>query len=290
LTRLRLALLSLFALICPARLAFADSMADAKRAFLEGKAAFERGDYQTALELFERANLIQPAPTLYYNIGTTYERLGRYQDSAIAFDRYLNEAPPPKDEQERKFREGVRERAEANRKRPDAAPQPAPVPPQPQSPPPGPGPTSSQPVVRPQYSPPAYYAPSPYGLESPYLARPILVREEQLRQARRHRRNGIVLMAVGVPLTVVGIALVADGAVRHRDTTVFGSDLADGFEIFAGASLGVVGITLWAPGAASYVKHDRLVRELSRPEPLPPPTAVTPQPRAFVFHAPTIHF
>jgi tetratricopeptide (TPR) repeat protein len=280
LTRLRLELLVLFTLICPTQLALADRIADAKRAFLDGKAAFEAGDYPTALKLFERANLIQPAPTLYYNIGMTYERLGRYQDSAIAFDRYLNEAAPPKDEEEHKFREGLRQRAEANRRRPDAAPmavQPPPVQPQPQR----------QPMERqPQYGPPTYYSPSPYGIPAPYL-RPISTREEQLRQARRHRTNGIVLMAIGVPLSVVGIALTAYGATPHQQSGLEAENYA---ELFAGITFTLVGVTLWAPGAVSFAKHDRLVRELSRPEPLPPPITAAPPAQALLFSAPALRF
>ena len=42
----------------------------------------------------------------------------------------------------------------------------------------------------------------------------------------------------------------------------------------------VVGVTLWAPGAASFVKSSNDIKELSKPEPMPPPTtwAVPPQP------------
>src|SRR4051812_33899733 len=60
---------------------------EAKKAFLDGKAAYERGEYELALQLFQRAALIAPAPSLYYNIGMAYERLQRYEDSAIAFEK-----------------------------------------------------------------------------------------------------------------------------------------------------------------------------------------------------------
>src|SRR6478752_6105048 len=62
---------------------------EAKKAFLDGKAAYERGDYEQALQLFQRAALIAPAPSLYYNIGMAYERLMRFVDAAIAFEKYL---------------------------------------------------------------------------------------------------------------------------------------------------------------------------------------------------------
>jgi hypothetical protein len=48
-----------------------------------------------------------------------------------------------------------------------------------------------------------------------------------------------------------------------------------GTELFVGISAFIVGVTLWAPGAASFVKSDREVRELSA-EP-----AFAPPPRGF---------
>src|SRR2546430_15718943 len=76
----------------PARAAPID---DAKKAFAEGKAAFERGDYEQALAAYQRANMILPAPNLYYNIGATYERLGRLQETALAVDKVFQMAGAP---------------------------------------------------------------------------------------------------------------------------------------------------------------------------------------------------
>ena len=76
---------------------------DAKRAFSDGKAAFERGDYETALSNYQRANLILPAPNLYYNIGATYEQLGRYHEAALAFDKYFEMAGVPQTDDDRSF-------------------------------------------------------------------------------------------------------------------------------------------------------------------------------------------
>src|SRR3954453_22980501 len=118
----------------PARAAPID---DAKKAFAEGKAAFERGDYEQALAAYQRANMILPAPNLYYNIGATYERLGRYQEAALAFDKYFELAGAPQNDEDRAFQEKLRSRAEADPKRPNLppptrptpAPAPAPAPP-----------------------------------------------------------------------------------------------------------------------------------------------------------------
>ena len=89
---------------------------DAKKAFAEGKAAYERGDYETALAAYQRANTILPAPNLYYNIGATYERLGKFQEAALAFDKYFEMAGAPATDEDKDFQEKLRVRAEADRK------------------------------------------------------------------------------------------------------------------------------------------------------------------------------
>jgi tetratricopeptide (TPR) repeat protein len=233
---------------------------DAKKAFAEGKAAFERGDYETALQAYQKANTILPAPNLYYNIGATYERLGRYQEAALAFDEYFKLAGAPQNDEDREFQDKLHARADADRKRPNVVPQPR-VESQP-LPSVGGQPQAAQPQAQPA-PPPQYYAPGPYYM-SPYGAYPMQVsREDRLRQAKARRTRAIVLMAIGVPMTVVGITLCAYSP-AFNDTVSLALDL------WAGITLGVVGITLWAPGAGSYVKSSREIRELSTPQPLPP--------------------
>src|SRR6476620_7131609 len=95
---------------------------DAKKAFAEGKAAYERGDYETALAAYQRANTILPAPNLYYNIGATYERLGRYQEAALAFDKNFELASFRTTGEEKQFQGKLRARAEADRKRQNLPP------------------------------------------------------------------------------------------------------------------------------------------------------------------------
>jgi hypothetical protein len=233
---------------------------DAKRAFAEGKAAFERGDYETALSAYQKANTILPAPNLYYNIGTTNERLGRYQEAAMAFDEYFKLAGAPQNDEDREFQDKLRARGDADRKRANVVTQPRQEP-QPVG---GQPPPPRQPVQPP---PPQYYAPGPYYM-SPYGAYPMqppqLTREDKLRNAKARRSRAIVLMAIGVPLTVVGITLCAY-------SPVFTDGLSFGLDLWGGLTLSVVGITLWAPGAGSYVKSSRDIRELSTPQqPLPP--------------------
>jgi tetratricopeptide (TPR) repeat protein len=225
---------------------------DAKKAFAEGKAAFERGDYEAALSAYQRANMILPAPNLYYNIGATYERLGRYQEAALAFDKYFEMAGAPTSDEDRDFQEKLHARAEADRKRPDLPSKPA----------------APQPTPGTAQMPPPENA-SPY-YRQPYYAQPLYVppqlsREQKLKEAKARRTRAIVLMAIGVPLTVAGIG-VTSWAVT--DSTI--STPSEWGWAFVGITAAVVGVTLWAPGAASFVKSSRDIRDLSRPEPLPP--------------------
>ncbi len=233
--------------------ALAAPIDDAKKAFGEGKAAFERGDYETALNAYQRANTILPAPNLYYNIGATYERLGRYQEAALAFDKYFEMAGPPASDEDKDFQEKLRVRLEADRKRQDV------VTPQPQQP------AQPQPV-----NPPPSYR-QPYYTQPYYLPPPGASREARLKEAKARRTRAIVLMAIGVPMAVAGIAVSAWAF------TAFPNDsLSEGGYGFLGLTLGVVGVTLWAPGAASFVKSSRDVKEWSQPDAPPPPQALPP--------------
>src|SRR6478672_9346160 len=137
----------------PARAAPID---DAKKAFAEGKAAFERGDYEAALAAYQRANMILPAPNLYYNIGATYERLGRYQEAALAFDKYFEMAGTPATDEDKEFQDKLHARAEADRKRQDVAPTKQ----EPAQPPPAA-------AAPPYYRQPYYPQPAPYFLPPP---------------------------------------------------------------------------------------------------------------------------
>jgi len=233
---------------------------DAKKAFAEGKAAFERGDYETALNAYQRANTILPAPNLYYNIGATYERLGKYQEAALAFDKYFEMVGAPTTDEDKDFQAKLRARLEADRKRPDVVREPA----QPQ-------PQQAQPQPQPQPGP--YYR-QPYYQQPYFLPPPGPSREARLKEARGRRTRAIVLMAVGVPLTIAGIGVLSWAA---TDSSL---DTAGAYGWgFLGLTFGVVGITLWAPGAASFVKSSHDVKEWSKPEPQPvvvPP----PQPQA----------
>src|SRR5262249_39014535 len=156
------------------------------------KAAFERGDYEAALAAYQRANMILPAPNLYYNIGATYERLGRYQEAALAFDKYFEMAGAPANDEGKDLQDKVHVRAEAERQPPNA---------------PAPTAQQQQQAVQPQPYPP----PTQPGYRAPYYPQPYYMppqgpsREDRLKSARARRTRAIALMAIGVPMSVVGI-------------------------------------------------------------------------------------
>jgi tetratricopeptide (TPR) repeat protein len=262
--------LALVAGVAPAAAAPID---EARTAFNEGKAAFERGDYETALRAYQKANMILPAPNLYFNIGAVYEKLGRYQEAALAFDKYFELAGPPQTDDEREFQDKLHQRAGADRQRPDAAPAPTAPPPPPQrgyqqQPPPPPQRGYPQ---QPQYQQPYYqqqgqyapqYAPQPY-MPGPYLPPPSETREYKLERAQMHKRKAITLMAIGVPFTVGGIILSSYATEFDAVTQT----PQYGVTLWAGLTLVVVGTTLWVPGAFSYVRHNKLIHELGGPNP-----------------------
>ena len=64
--------------------------AEARLHFATGRDAFSRGDFATAVTEFERAYALSRRAQLLYNIGTTYERLHRWEEARSALQRYLD--------------------------------------------------------------------------------------------------------------------------------------------------------------------------------------------------------
>jgi hypothetical protein len=88
----------------------------------------------------------------------------------------------------------------------------------------------------------------------------VVDREFRLREARRHRTNALVLIGIGAPLTALGIAGATYGFGFSTTAAQYGWD-------FVGLTFAIVGVTLWAPGAASYVRWNRVIHDLSRSNP-----------------------
>ena len=246
----------LFAVLCLARGARAVDVAsgpppEAKKAFADGKAAFERGDYETALQMFQRAMLIAPAPSLYYNIGVAYERLYRYEDSAIAFETYLREMDAPTTDEDRKFQADLRARAAANREKART------LPPPPRRIEPSP-PPNAYPQAYPGYAYPTYVPPS--AIYTP----PPLTHRQKLEAARRHRNNGIAL-------TVIGSIFVVTGCITTGLTagplTVGDDSLVRGLAIWGGTIPLIAGVPILIPGVVALAKWQKeLNAETKRPD------------------------
>ncbi|GAB4535683.1 MAG: hypothetical protein Tsb0020_50790 [Haliangiales bacterium] len=70
-----------------------DTMAEARQRYQAGKQLFDSGDYQGAIQEFEAANRLAPAPTLHFNIGLAHERLGQREEALTHFRAYLQKQP-----------------------------------------------------------------------------------------------------------------------------------------------------------------------------------------------------
>jgi tetratricopeptide (TPR) repeat protein len=225
---------------------------EAKKAFTDGKAAYERGDYDSALRLFQRAALIAPAPSLYYNIGMAYERLGRFEDSAIAFERYLELVETPNTDDERAFQNNLRSRAAANRARAHEPTRTAPA----------------TPLVEP--SPLPGYSRYPQYVYAPYLPSPAppLTHRQKLDAARRHRNNGIALLSVGAALIGIGTGLTTWLAVAQPfDRSNSTGEIQYGLSMWGATFPLVVGVTFVIPGAVALARWQREYSlELKRPD------------------------
>ncbi len=89
---------------------------DARSAFEQGRLAFERGDYESALARFERAFGLSGRPELLFNIGIAQERLQQDEQAIDSFERYLARLPDAVNRQEveariAQLRRAVNERA-----------------------------------------------------------------------------------------------------------------------------------------------------------------------------------
>src|SRR5689334_10377480 len=65
-----------------ARTSLADNLADeAELLFRRGAQAYQRGEYEAALERFLASNRLVPNQNVVFNIAYTYEKLGRYAEA-----------------------------------------------------------------------------------------------------------------------------------------------------------------------------------------------------------------
>lgn len=71
----------------------AQAQARARLHFQQGKAAFELGRFQEALEQYEKAYQIAALPGFLFNIGQCHRNLGNYQKAIFSFRLYLQKKP-----------------------------------------------------------------------------------------------------------------------------------------------------------------------------------------------------
>jgi tetratricopeptide (TPR) repeat protein len=67
---------------------------EARALFRAGRAAFDEGRYEAALERFEQSYALSERPALLYNIGQAADRLRHDARAVDAFERYLAETEP----------------------------------------------------------------------------------------------------------------------------------------------------------------------------------------------------
>lgn len=65
---------------------------DARAHFLRGQAAYDTGDYATAVREWQTAYSLDARPLLQYNLAQAFERLGQLQEAVQAYEAYINAA------------------------------------------------------------------------------------------------------------------------------------------------------------------------------------------------------
>lgn len=66
----------------------------AKKAFVEGKAKFDKGQYEDAVERFKESYRLSKNPLLLYNIALTFQRLESNDMALFYYRKFLSDAPP----------------------------------------------------------------------------------------------------------------------------------------------------------------------------------------------------
>ena len=71
----------------------AEQLAQAKQAFLDGRALHDKGDLAGAVEKFKESFRLSRNPVLLYNIAFTFEELGQNDLALFYYKKYLSDAP-----------------------------------------------------------------------------------------------------------------------------------------------------------------------------------------------------
>src|SRR5262245_38010267 len=79
----------------------------AQRRFVKGSEYYAAKSYEKAIEEFEAARRVMPAPEIDFNIARCLDRLERFQEAIVAYERYLGAAKDAADAAEVRERVGV---------------------------------------------------------------------------------------------------------------------------------------------------------------------------------------
>lgn len=124
----------------------ADPKADAQEHIERARQHFAAGRDREAVSELETAYRIDPTPNLLYALGTALSRLGRCEEAAGYYARFLETKPAERQSVQAREAMAACKPAEASEPKPEPTPPPKPEPP-PEPPPPPP-----PPAVRPWYS------------------------------------------------------------------------------------------------------------------------------------------
>lgn len=108
----------------------AEREAEGRRRFVEGREAYERGDYELAHRAFQASYQITVRPELLYNVGLAAQKLGRVGEAIDAFENYVQWGKGDREEEVRGRLAALRdlEHRGSDQSGPGAAPSaPAPV-------------------------------------------------------------------------------------------------------------------------------------------------------------------
>jgi tetratricopeptide (TPR) repeat protein len=231
-----------------------DTEARAMQAYNDGKAAYDAGKYEEALELFLDAQSLYPSPVFHYNVALCQEALGNLEQAVISYEAYLRSyknafGEEPEDQVntankiERLNKQVELEKAEADKPAPVGPTGPtgptviAPAPAQDDGPAnPGRGMIITGGVLTGLGLGAAVIGGAAYGvistnisaqLDDVYLAgNPERVTLEEARALDKDGRlaelNQILLLSLGGAIAVVGVALLATG-IKKRNRASYAS-------------------------------------------------------------------
>ena len=70
------------------------ALADAREDFRRGEAAYQRGDYELAIQVWQDAFKQDPRPLIQYNLAQAYERLGQLNKAVEALSAFVDTGSP----------------------------------------------------------------------------------------------------------------------------------------------------------------------------------------------------